>query len=571
MRKLHPINKPQPSPEFAVCDIESMNWVNFIVIGHTSDGKDYYEFRSIKKYFEWLGTTKIRTIFAHFGGKFDFMFLIRELLKNEKYKIGSIVPRGSSILYFDVIINDISFTFRDSSALLPFSLKSIAENFGVETQKQEWDHSKTKGYSKKLSLYLKSDCHALHQCLQKFYQWPLIKKSGPGNTLASQAMRVFRTYIKEDLNGQSKFESEFCRQAYLGGRTEIFKPFCKKGPLFEYDVNSLYPYVMSSNIFPTGPSHMTFEWEKNKLGIYKARVTAPDIHIPVLGVVRDGKYIFPIGTFEGYWTSSELSYAKSKGYKIEIQNGIIFDHSENLFKDFITDLYSIRLSSPKHSVSEIIAKLLMNSSYGRFGINPNKENITFELEEGNIEYEMLRVKKRNIQLYKKPVILETFVHTAIAAFVTSYARIHMHRIYSLCGDALFYTDTDSLFTTKKLEESTDLGGLKLEWTWDSACFLLPKTYMAVSKNKVKRAMKGFQKRKIENFTLEDFKNGLEGDLKKFRIENEPKFATFKTALAQKKLVTMTKASTKQLKAIYNKRQIIKLNNELITRPLCLKE
>jgi hypothetical protein len=84
-------------------------------------------------------------------------------------------------------------------------------------------------------------------------------------------------------------------------------------------------------------------------------------------------------------------------------------------------------------------------------------------------------------------------------------------------------------------------------------------------------MKGFDKRKIVNFTFEDFKTGLEGDLRKFKIYNDPKFATFKTALAQKKLVTMTKKSEKQLKATYKKRIIFNKDGEFYTKPITLKE
>jgi hypothetical protein len=251
--------------------------------------------------------------------------------------------------------------------------------------------------------------------------------------------------------------------------------------------------------------------------------------------------------------------------------GIVFDGKEKLFHDFITDLYNIRLVSTKNSVSDIMAKLLMNSSYGRFGMDNSKENIGFTLKDGVEEYEFIKVGKNNIQLYKEPVFLKTFTHVAIAAFVTSYARLHMHKLFGGLGTDLYYTDTDSIFTTRKLETGKLLGDLKHEASYQGAVFLLPKTYIARGLSKNKIAMKGFDKRKIVNFTFDDFKNGLEGDLRKFKIENEPKFATFKTALSQKKLVTMTKKNEKQLKATYKKRLIYKENGEFFTNPLTLGE
>lgn len=569
--KLNPIRSPQKKLKFGVVDIETKNWTKFIVLGFC-DGEKYLEFRSLKKFFNFLEENQeVETIFAHFGGKFDFLFLLEEVMKHEKYKIESIIPRGSSILSFDVHLRPgRHYIFRDSSALLPFSLKSVTENFGVENKKGEWDHSKTNGYSKELGEYLKSDCLGLFESLEKFYSWPLIEKAGPASTLAGQAIRVLRTYLDDELWGLGSNASDFCRLAYLGGRTEIFRPFCEKGPLYEYDVNSLYPFVMRNNIFPIGGGYFTYDFEKSKLGIYHASIsTPPNIHIPVLGVLRDGKFIFPVGHFDGHWTSAELNYAESLGYKIKILKGYVFENSQTLFKDFIDDLYNIRLLSPKNSVADIIAKLLMNSSYGRFGMNLEKENVGFEIKERSIEYQLLKIGNRNVQLYKEPTTLKTFSHVAIAAFVTSYARIHMHKLFGHLGDDLFYTDTDSIFTTRKLEHSSSLGDLKFESEFDSAVFLLPKTYFARGLQKNKIAMKGFDRKKIQNFDFTDFQNALEGDLKRFKIQNDPKFATFKTALAQKKLVTMTKKSEKQLRAVYSKRLIYKKDGQFFTKPISL--
>jgi len=179
--------------------------------------------------------------------------------------------------------------------------------------------------------------------------------------------------------------------------------------------------------------------------------------------------------------------------------------------------------------------------------------------------------EKTIMLYKKEVELDSFTHVAIASFVTSYARIHMHKIMHPIGVDVFYTDTDSIFTTRPLNTGKELGELKLEGTYDSAVFLLPKTYFALSKQKKKIAMKGFDKKKIQDFTIEDFKNGLEGDLKRFKIENEPKFASLKQALAQNKIVSMTKKNSKQLKSLYNKRTVLKdTQGNFLTKPFVLK-
>ena len=558
----------QKENNFAVIDIETMKWTKFLVLGYY-DGLTFTEFRKPKSFFKFLEAQNIDTIFAHFAGKFDFLFILQWAFEH-KIEIENIIPRGATILCLTLKINNKKYNFRDSSALLPFSLKSITDNFKTSTRKGEWDHSKTKGYSKELAAYLKADCISLHESLTAFFNWPLIKKSGPSITIASQSLRVFRTFLKNDLANPGKFINNFARKAYFGGRVEIFKPYCKKGPIYEYDVNSLYPFVMKESFFPIGRGVLTFKYQTKFLGIYDCIVTTPKLHIPCLGIIHDKKYIFPVGQFRGRFTNIEIDYARSLGYKIETKNGIYFPQKEKIFTDYIAELHAIKNYADEDSVNYILAKLLMNSLYGRFALNLNRENISLDLQLGAKEFREIKLKGKSIMLYKVPVELESYTHVAISSFVTSYARVHMHKLMNPIAQSVYYSDTDSIFTTSQLKTGNELGQLKLKRTEDSAIFLLPKTYITLNKNSKNIKMKGFSSKKTNDFTFEDFKNALEGDLKRFKIVNEPKFATLKQALAKNKIVTMTKQSEKQLKALYNKRIIYKNSSgDILTKPITL--
>ena len=570
MQKLRPIKNEQKRKKFGVTDIETMNWTKFLVIG-LYDGQIFTHYKSIKEFLLVVERTDLDIIFAHFGGKFDFLFLLRELVKRSDIKIKSLIPRGSSILSIDIEFESgKSIRFSDSAALLPFSLATITQFFDVENKKQDWDHTKTKGVTPELIEYLKYDCIGLYQSLQKFYEWPLIQQAGQAETIAGQAMRVFRTTLKEEIMPHGKGAQNFARKSYLGGRTEIFRPLYEGSQLFCYDVNSLYPHAML-NEMPMGQAHWVYKFDETKLGIYHANVSVPKMHIPPLGIVREGKFIFPTGIFSGYWTSAELKYARELGVKFEIIEGLTYERSEKIFETYIAALYDIRKKSKPGSVANIAAKLLLNSLYGRFGMDPKKENIIFEPRTGSKSFTDIKIGRHTFGLWKMPVELESFYQVAIASFVTSYARIHMHRIYLDLGQDLFYTDTDSVYTTRELPTSDELGGLKLEATHGPTCFLLPKTYIATGKIP-KIAMKGFDKKKIRHFTFDDFKNYLEGDLKMLSIELEPRFATLKTALKQKKFVTMTKATNKTLKSKYSKRTIFRTElNTLSSIPLELNE
>jgi DNA polymerase type B, organellar and viral len=68
-----------------------------------------------------------------------------------------------------------------------------------------------------------------------------------------------------------------------------------------------------------------------------------------------------------------LYNAEKYGYKFNILRGYIFE-KENIFKEFVEFLYNMKANSASGSPDYIIAKLLMNSLYGRLGMNQDMEN-----------------------------------------------------------------------------------------------------------------------------------------------------------------------------------------------------
>lgn len=567
LQNLNPLPKKQKRKplKINVCDIESSKWVNFLVIGFY-DGSKFSYFSNLSDFLDFVITNyEGESIFAHFGGKFDFIFLIKEILKDGKYTISDFIPRGSGILSFKMCIGKRNIIFRDSSALLQFSLKTLTENFGVQHKKQEIDYEKITKVTPQLLEYLEYDCKGLYESIEKFSQWELIQKSGLAYTIAGQALRVLRLYLTKPVPALSENIDKIIRGSYFGGRTEIFKPlYLGKKNLNVYDVNSLYPTVMrESKSFPGGFLYETNKFERNKLGFYEASVKVPNMHIPPLGILHDGKYVFPTGNFKGMWTSIELQYATTLGVEIEIHKGFIFEDIGPIFRDFVDDLYAIRQDSKSSSTDKFICKLLLNSCYGRMGLRRDREQIVFGHGEGIKELAELKIGNKTYQLSTKEIKIETFSNVAIASWVTSLARIYMHKKYfSKYPDEIYYTDTDSIHTTRHLEVGEGLGKLKLEYQCKSACYLLPKTYIAG--NKI--VMKGFDRKKIQNFTWDDFSECLRGDMTRLKITQDPKFATFRTALRQG-LLTMTKGGERRIQSRYDKRTIIKKGKNYETIPL----
>lgn len=556
--------------DFAVSDIESRKWINFLCIGHY-DGKTYRDFLSLDSYFNYAFNHPTKIIFCHFGGIFDFLFLIGHILDNpEKFEFKGLIPRGSGILTFKVYskIHGTTLTYNDSSALLPFSLKSLAENFDVETKKGEIDHSKTTKVTKKILAYMKDDHLALYQVLEKFTSWELIAKHGWKSTLASQALFLFnKEFSKKKLYPLGRIHDEFCRKSYFGGRTEIFKMIYngKNKFLNVYDINSLYPYCMRDLDTPTNFKYTTREFKPKELGIYHCIVKSPEkMHIPILGTKIDNKFIFPLGEFEGYWCSNELNFALEHGYKITtIFEGRIFENGGKIFKGFVNYFYKKRIETEKPA-EKIILKLILNSLYGRMGMDLLKEQLHLEKRVvGERLHSTIKTPSgKNYRFTTTEDEIDSFSHVAIGSFITAQARIELYKRFKEVNFEVYNCDTDSIFTTKKLKTGNELGAVKLEDELTQAVFLLPKTYFNKSKKKtVKIAMKGFDKKKIQNFKYQDFVTALEGDLKLLNksgknpltIKTESKMNRFKTALKKGGVLNMSKAGEKTIRAKYSKR------------------
>jgi len=201
--------------------------------------------------------------------------------------------------------------------------------------------------------------------------------------------------------------------------------------------------------------------------------------------------------------SEELKNALKFGYTFEVLRGYLFDQGY-IFKDYVDSLYKLRLSYPKSDPLNYTAKILLNSLYGRFGMNDEFDLIEIldqeellEIESGDYNISEIKPLKginkadKFLVSYSNPesktlTLMDgnREIHNtniSIAAAVTAYSRIHMSQFKnnSLLPN-LYYTDTDSLYFDGPLPTSfispTELGKLKLEGIYDSAVFLAPKVY-----------------------------------------------------------------------------------------------
>jgi hypothetical protein len=194
----------------------------------------------------------------------------------------------------------------------------------------------------------------------------------------------------------------------------------------------------------------------------------------------------------------------------------------------------------------LMAKLLLNSLYGRFGMDDSFITTKFINKKDYLEFEnkykegikdIIDLGDNYLLQYKDPQIefkslldngTETHnVNIAIASAVTAYARIHMSQFKNnQILPRLFYSDTDSLYFEGPLPDyfvdDTELGKLKLVGIYDKAIFLAPKVYALKNNNTEIIKIKGLNKKAIEDnkITLNTLELLLERDCRKSFKQNK---------------------------------------------------
>ena len=104
----------------------------------------------------------------------------------------------------------------------------------------------------------------------------------------------------------------------------------------------------------------------------EVEVIAPDyLEYPILQTrvkTKDGvRTVAPLGTWTGVYSSTEIYNAMDNfGYKFRIIRGYLFD-TVIMFEEFVNYFNGIKSNTPKDNPRYYIAKLIMNSLYGKMG------------------------------------------------------------------------------------------------------------------------------------------------------------------------------------------------------------
>jgi hypothetical protein len=357
--------------------------------------------------------------------------------------------------------------FIDSMNYFRLPLREIGRIFGLE--KLEVDFNSVD--DDKLEEYCRRDVEILKRCILHLVDFIKIQDLGEFRiTAASQAFQAFRhRYMKHKIYLHDSPEATKLELGgYFGGRTEAFWLGRFNDEVTILDIQSMYPYVMKSNVFPVRlraylnhglPYDAILDLLRSNCIMARCILETDE---PAYAMRKEGKLIFPRGRFETILSSGSLRYAIEQGHLCEIREMAVYK-AQAIFEDYVTAFWELRkkYKEEENAAYEALTKLMLNCLYGKFGQRAYEQKVMDEdsliMPADEILYinpqgEEYRVQRFFGKLYAFRRLEEPGWNAfpGIAAHVTDYARMLLWKYIKLAGrENVYYVDTDSLFTNRE--------------------------------------------------------------------------------------------------------------------------
>lgn len=442
----------------------------------------------IKRAVKFIKKGKYR-IYAHNGGKFDYMYFLPYFKKD---KVGIINGRISTA-YMDKSV------FYDSYLILPVPLSNIQKD---DIDYGKFEKTEREKHKDEIIHYLANDCHYLYTAVDTFQ-----KLYGRKLTIASTAMNHYTESLRNKgipIPKSTPFHYEYMRQFYYGGRCQAFKTGVHKGNYTYLDINSAYPYAMTFEHPFTCDCYITKSLNMKKIKQSFIHITATS------------KGAFPYRTKSGlrfpndnepreYFVSGweYLAAKDTKTFKqLKFHKQVIFKDTTN-FKDYIKEFWNLKKQAKKDGDVRlyVISKLLQNSLYGKFAqdpakfrefkiINPQRDKTAPLVKDGWSMHEMVN---DFIQFISRPAknTMGRYYNIATAASITGFVRAYLWRAICKVKTPL-YCDTDSIICENgdALNISDRLGQWEIEMDNIKKVAIGGKKLYACFGDKTKTASKG---------------------------------------------------------------------------------
>ena len=526
---------------YAICEIGNIN--------------NFYYGNSIDEFIEFCKNKRENYVLYFHNLKFDGEYIFNYLLNNDYKCIKDKKDREDKT--FTTLISDTGqfysieiffetknkkhinkVTIYDSLKILNFSVDKIAKDFNLPIRKLELDYHAKREIGHILTEeeidYIKNDVEIMARALEFMFNENLKKM-----TIGSDALNNY----KEMNTNFSKYFPLLpyqidldIRRSYKGGFTYLNEIYKEKetGSGIVLDVNSLYPSVMKYEKLPFGePIYFEGEYKEDKLyslyiQTFSCSFELKEGKIPSIQIKNNLSFVpneyiksskGDIVTLTLTNVDLKLFFENYNVYDLTYHSGWKFKGIKCLFTKYI-DYWSerkITAKKEKNNVLYIISKLMLNSLYGKFGLNPNVQGkYPYLNEEGIVKYKMY------------PKEIRDSIYIPVASFITSYARnktirtsqaIKDYTIKNYNKDYYIYSDTDSIHLLdidenilKSFVDIDDykLGAWKIESKFIKGKYIRQKCYIELGyDDKLNVTVAGLPKKLGKYITFENFNKGLQ--------------------------------------------------------------
>lgn len=518
--------------------------------------EDFRYGNSIEGFMEFCANPKENYEMYFFNLKFDGAFIINYLLKqgfiwikdkNEKATRTFTTLITESGVYYEIIIyfkvnghkiNKVR--ILDALKIFPnFSVERLADGFGLSISKLELDYHTKREVGHELTEheidYIRNDVTIVAEALKAMFDRGYTKMTIASNAIADMKKRIpnFKKYFPT----LPDIIDEDIRRSYKGGFTYINDIYAgvEQGAGVTLDVNSLYPSVMAFEPMPIDqPKFFDGKYQNDsKYPLYIQTFSCifeikpnkiPSIQIKHSLDFVENEYLKSSNDEEVTLTLTKPDFELFLDQyniigKIKYKCGWKFQQGMHIFDNYIDHWMQEKIEASKegNKPRRQIAKLYLNSAYGRFGISTKGRQKQPMLDHnGNMHYLSLPEEKRKA------------LYIPVASFITAYARAKTIRTsqavrdFSLKKygiDKYFYSDTDSIkcgLTDDDLNELKDiidideykLGAWALEEHFTRFLGIRQKCYITEVDGKVHVTVAGLPKNLAPIINFNNFKKGF---------------------------------------------------------------
>lgn len=428
----------------------------------------------------------------------------------------------SIVIYFTAGKHAKKIEILDSLKVLPYSVEAVAKAFALSIRKLEIDYEKPRPVGYELEdqeiAYIKNDVVIIAEALKALHEQGLTKM-----TTASNALNEYKSLVKRKFNywfPKPDYDA-FIRASYRGGWTYANPDLIGQdiGVGAVYDVNSLYPSVMYYSPMPYGDG-VAYDGEyetDTEYNLYVQRLSCQfELKEGYLPTLQEKNNLAFVPT--EYLTSSKgeeltltltsvdlaLLFEHYDVFDITWLGGYKFKSAVGLFKDYIDKWNGIKIQATrdKNEGLRTIAKLMLNSLYGKFAMNPKVQSKFPYLGEDNMVHYELGPEETRDGLY-----------IPMGTFITAWARDKTIRSAQKVKERFLYADTDSLHLIGDkipdgLEVSpTELGKWKQESVFTRARFIRAKSYIEEIDGKLEIKCAGMPASLHKYVTWDNFRVG----------------------------------------------------------------